>query len=211
MQTLKTAVVVVLLLVVFYGVYEMLNRPPDAPPEEVAVFGGYAVRSAGGPVWRSGRPSAGRTRGFGPDGPAQWAMASPVPSGTRAWPLATRGFPSPIALRSEISRGHRAAQHRPASDDHAADHLPADAAANHDGGPASTWPCRHRGDPRLQRNPYVNRERSSSDRPTRPYGPRRTDRGPAYEPRDNWRRLPSRKRSITKHSPPCRCSTRART
>ena len=32
MQTLKTAVVVVLLLVVFYGVYEMLNRPPDAPP-----------------------------------------------------------------------------------------------------------------------------------------------------------------------------------
>ena len=36
MQTLKTAVVVVLLLVVFYGVYEMLNRPPDAPPVEVA-------------------------------------------------------------------------------------------------------------------------------------------------------------------------------
>jgi LysM repeat protein len=35
-QTLKTAVVVVLLLVVFYGVYEMLNRPPDAPPAEVA-------------------------------------------------------------------------------------------------------------------------------------------------------------------------------
>ena len=38
MQTLKTAVVVVLLLVVFYGVYEMLNRPPDAPPADVAVF-----------------------------------------------------------------------------------------------------------------------------------------------------------------------------
>lgn len=36
MQTLKTAVVVVLLLVVFYGVYEMLSRPPDAPPAEVA-------------------------------------------------------------------------------------------------------------------------------------------------------------------------------
>ena len=36
MQTLKTAVVVVLLLVVFYGVYEMLNRPPDAPPADVA-------------------------------------------------------------------------------------------------------------------------------------------------------------------------------
>ncbi|MCU0959192.1 MAG: LysM peptidoglycan-binding domain-containing protein [Pirellulaceae bacterium] len=36
MQTLKTAVVVVLLLIVFYGVYEMLNRPPDAPPSDVA-------------------------------------------------------------------------------------------------------------------------------------------------------------------------------
>ena len=36
MQTLKTAVVVVLLLVVFYGVYEMLNRPPDEPPPGVA-------------------------------------------------------------------------------------------------------------------------------------------------------------------------------
>lgn len=36
MQTLKTAVVVILLLVVFYGVYEMLTRPPDAPPREVA-------------------------------------------------------------------------------------------------------------------------------------------------------------------------------
>ena len=36
MQTLKTAVVVVLLLVVFYGVYEMLNRPPSQPPKEVA-------------------------------------------------------------------------------------------------------------------------------------------------------------------------------
>ena len=36
MQTLKTAVIVVLLLVVFYGVYEMLNRPPDEPPEDVA-------------------------------------------------------------------------------------------------------------------------------------------------------------------------------
>ncbi len=35
MQTLKTAVVVVLLLVVFYGVYEMLNRPPDEPPRAV--------------------------------------------------------------------------------------------------------------------------------------------------------------------------------
>ena len=38
MQTLKTAVVVLLLLVVFYGVYEMLNRPPDAPPKEVAAM-----------------------------------------------------------------------------------------------------------------------------------------------------------------------------
>ncbi len=36
MQTLKTAVVVVLLLVVFYGVYEMLNRPPGEAPPEVA-------------------------------------------------------------------------------------------------------------------------------------------------------------------------------
>ena len=36
MQTLKTAVVVVLLLVVFYGVYEMLNRPPDELPKAVA-------------------------------------------------------------------------------------------------------------------------------------------------------------------------------
>lgn len=36
MQTLKTAVVVVLLLVVFYGVYETLNRAPDAPPPAVA-------------------------------------------------------------------------------------------------------------------------------------------------------------------------------
>ena len=36
MQTLKTAIVVVLLLVVFYGVYEMLNRPPDEPPPGVA-------------------------------------------------------------------------------------------------------------------------------------------------------------------------------
>lgn len=36
MQTFKTAVVVVLLLIVFYGVYEMLNRPPDAPPAGVA-------------------------------------------------------------------------------------------------------------------------------------------------------------------------------
>ena len=36
MQTLKTAIVVVLLLVVFYGVYEMLNRPPGQAPPEVA-------------------------------------------------------------------------------------------------------------------------------------------------------------------------------
>lgn len=36
MQTLKTAVIVVLLLVVLYGVYEVLNRPPDKPPQEVA-------------------------------------------------------------------------------------------------------------------------------------------------------------------------------
>jgi LysM repeat protein len=35
-QTLKTAVVVVLLLVVFYGVYEMLNRPPVEAPPSVA-------------------------------------------------------------------------------------------------------------------------------------------------------------------------------
>lgn len=38
MQTLKTAGVVVLLLVVFYGVYEMLNRPPAQPPEELAAI-----------------------------------------------------------------------------------------------------------------------------------------------------------------------------
>ncbi len=38
MQTLKTAVVVVLLFVVFYGVYEMLNRPPDPPPGDVAAM-----------------------------------------------------------------------------------------------------------------------------------------------------------------------------
>ncbi len=38
MQTLKTAVVVVLLLVVFYGVYEVLNRPPAEPPREVAAM-----------------------------------------------------------------------------------------------------------------------------------------------------------------------------
>lgn len=38
MQTLKTAVVVVLLLVVFYGVYEVLNRPPVDPPQEVAAM-----------------------------------------------------------------------------------------------------------------------------------------------------------------------------
>jgi LysM repeat protein len=35
-QTLKTAIVVVLLLVVFYGVYEMLNSPPGQEPPEVA-------------------------------------------------------------------------------------------------------------------------------------------------------------------------------
>jgi lipoprotein-anchoring transpeptidase ErfK/SrfK len=35
-QTLKTAIVVVLLLVVFYGVYEMLNRPPAEAPPAVA-------------------------------------------------------------------------------------------------------------------------------------------------------------------------------
>jgi LysM repeat protein len=35
-QTIKTAIVVFLLLVVFYGVYEVLNRPPEEPPEEVA-------------------------------------------------------------------------------------------------------------------------------------------------------------------------------
>ena len=36
MQTLKTSVIVVLLLVVLYGVYEVLNRPPDKPPKEIA-------------------------------------------------------------------------------------------------------------------------------------------------------------------------------
>ena len=39
MQTLKTAIVVVLLLVVFYGVYEMLNRPPVEVPPDVAELG----------------------------------------------------------------------------------------------------------------------------------------------------------------------------
>jgi len=37
-QTLKTAIVVVLLLVVFYGVYEMLNRPPAEAPPAVATL-----------------------------------------------------------------------------------------------------------------------------------------------------------------------------
>lgn len=38
MQTLKTAIVVVLLLVVFYGVYEMLNRSPVEDPPAVAAL-----------------------------------------------------------------------------------------------------------------------------------------------------------------------------
>ena len=52
MQTLKTAVVVVLLLVVFYGVYEMLNRPPDETPTAVveAQNAGHVARCAGNRV-----------------------------------------------------------------------------------------------------------------------------------------------------------------
>ncbi len=43
MQTLKTAIVVVLLLVVFYGVYEMLNRPPGEEPPDVASLDSSAM------------------------------------------------------------------------------------------------------------------------------------------------------------------------
>ena len=53
MRTLKTAVIVVLLLVVFYGV-EVLNRPPDKPPQ-VAEVGASSMTST----------SVLRIRGFG--------------------------------------------------------------------------------------------------------------------------------------------------
>lgn len=78
MQTLKTAVIVVLLLVVLYGVYEVLNRPPDKPPQEVAEVESKLEDldiGFGGPA---DSPTSGST--FSP--PVEQSAASSFPGGS---------------------------------------------------------------------------------------------------------------------------------
>lgn len=86
MQTLKTAIIVVLLLVVFYGVYEMLNSPPAEEPPEVVNLPTDATAELdidlgtefGGPGGESGEAwpadSAPDSNGFG--APPPFAEAS---------------------------------------------------------------------------------------------------------------------------------------
>lgn len=102
MQTLKTAIIVVLLLVVFYGVYEMLNTPPAKEPPSVAELtpdataeldidmgsesGGPAVST--GESLPSGPPDQSR---FAPSEPfaapsSDGASSSGAPSGGQAGP-----------------------------------------------------------------------------------------------------------------------------
>ncbi|MFO7901451.1 MAG: L,D-transpeptidase family protein [Planctomycetota bacterium] len=119
MQTLKTAIIVVLLLVVFYGVYEMLNSPPAEEPPEVAnlspdataeldidlgsEFGGPGSGSASSESWPSGPPPDPKSFGPSPPDPRdgeggrsdQSEATSQADAGRSTPPSPTSGFQNP--------------------------------------------------------------------------------------------------------------------
>jgi lipoprotein-anchoring transpeptidase ErfK/SrfK len=94
-QTLKTAVIVVLLLVVLYGVYEVLNRPLATPPQEIARVESQLEEldiGLGGPAESSSVDAL-------PTTPTNPTTTSAFPGGTmpdfEAPPVYGEGSPSP--------------------------------------------------------------------------------------------------------------------
>lgn len=173
MQTFKTAVVVVLLLIVFYGVYEMLNRPPDAPPSGVAEldeipfdppeiqFGMAASPTAAAPTFSAPPPvEAGSLPSPVPSPPPATASELPnAPSlaespawgdypetaaGGGGWPPAPSDGPPSVTL---------APPEWPEPDPRVPESEPAgQVAMAPPPAPASRPPA----DPRVQQNPFVN-------------------------------------------------------
>jgi lipoprotein-anchoring transpeptidase ErfK/SrfK len=157
-QTLKTAVVVVLLLVVFYGVYEMLNRPPDAPPPEVAAtmddmpfdppdvqFGDVSRGGMAEPTVSVPPLSTGGT------------VESPVPPDTIA--AAGSSYPAPSFPAAGAANPPfdqpSAEPEYPLTVEPPTAAVPAASVAAHNGprtGPNPAPP----GDPRLQQNPFLH-------------------------------------------------------
>jgi lipoprotein-anchoring transpeptidase ErfK/SrfK len=153
-QTLKTAVVVILLLVVFYGVYEMLNRPPDEPPHEVAQMDEFSfappdIQFGGSTDARSPTPPPAPPRvDFGDT----HVVTVPSANSNRSWPelpesgenpLPEPGLGLPLELTVPTSPEPPRATSAPPL---MAPSTPA------------TRPETEPADPRLQRNPFMHED-----------------------------------------------------
>ncbi len=192
MQTLKTAVVVVLLLVVFYGVYEMLNRPPDPPPAEVAQMDDMPFDP---PEVQFGEPASAASAGVieptvpVPPVASTGAVESPVPRDTMTSadgaysPVGFGASGSPLGMADPLPTEPEQPLTVEAPD------LAAPSASANVPGPAAAAPPlsdqrapgSEAADPRLQRNPFVH-ERIISHPTGMADGARSTAIGPrAYE------------------------------
>jgi lipoprotein-anchoring transpeptidase ErfK/SrfK len=163
-QTLKTAVVVVLLFVVFYGVYEMLNRPPDAPPGDVAAMEEMPFDPPEVQFGEAARSPLAEPAASFPTVASNGTMESPVPHDTMSPPDARYAstFPTPPpptypADQIPADTEHPLMVEPPRS---SVPESPAAAAPSANlppplVGQQSTTP-QAPGDPRLQQNPFVN-------------------------------------------------------
>ncbi|MFW6172057.1 MAG: L,D-transpeptidase family protein [Planctomycetota bacterium] len=167
MQTLKTAIIVVLLLVVFYGVYEMLNTPPAEEPSEVANLPPDATAELdidigsefGGPgggsseSWPSGPPPDPST--FEPSSPETAPASETAPDFLDSSPERSGPFPDepepagadPEELSSDRQEGETSAT---LSLPRMASTVPEAESS----GPQSSGPANPR-TPRVQGNPHI--------------------------------------------------------
>ncbi|MHB8953728.1 MAG: L,D-transpeptidase family protein [Pirellulaceae bacterium] len=160
MQTLKTAVVVVLLLVVFYGVYETLNRPPDAPPEDVAALEDMPFDPPEVQFGEMGGDPRSEPATSFPTVSSQGAMESPVPPDTMNAAGSQYAPSFPTAPVPDFAQEQRGTSNEPQLTVEPPSATPPDGfrggASAGAPPPLASQPLPAAHDPRLQGNPFLN-------------------------------------------------------